>query len=373
MKGIKFLFIVLGMASLQGMPCLYAQPKSGDLFKEYTWTTQDIDGPEKHFRVGGKIGYRNTLDKFNEQIKKDGWIKFPYILDLKKATRAEIQIEKNLCHEDTKGLAISLNENGWITFPESDSIPEPQWDYLHHIYPVVPIPISSLKKTYNTFMLRVDDEQEWDWPQNLVYGVILRIYYEKDVYRPSVKWRTPRPRKSISEKTVLEITSETDKITNVDFMANYEDVNYEGDGIYSRWHYHYYCTKMMHHIGSKSEAPWKVTWNTEWVPDQKKPISIGAIITLIDEYKYFIRPVTNLHIERDYSVKLYKPYDQPVKWSTRSGEFSEKINIDQDPAGAIGCQLVWTSWSPCYSNGIFVNDRVIFTREGPCYDISSTG
>jgi hypothetical protein len=372
MKGIRTIMVALGMASLGAMPSLVtelvAQPKPGDLFKEYVWTTHDVNGTEKHFRVGGKLDYRNTPENFNEQIGEDGWIKFPYILDLKKARRAEIQIEKNLCHDGTKGLAINFNDNGWLTFPESDSIPSPQWQYLHHTYPAVSIPLHTLKTTYNTFMLKVDPEQEWDWPQNLVYGIILRIYYDKEVYRPSVKWRSPRPRRAIPEKTVLEITSATDKITNVDFIANYEDVNYEGDGVYQKWHYHYYCGKMIHHIGSNSEAPWKVTWDTEWVPDQSKPISIGAIITLIDEYKFFVRPVTDLQVERDYSVRLYKPYEQPAKWTTRADVFTEKVKIDRNPEEAIACQLIWTSWSPCYCNGIYVNDRVMFTREGPCYD-----
>ena len=198
MKGTKILIcIILGMASLNGMPSLVskavAQPKPGELFKEYVWTTQDVAGTEKHFRVGGRLDYRNTPENFNEQIGKDGWIKFPYILDLKKAIRAEIQIEKNLCHEGTTGLAINFNDNGWLTFPESDSIPSPQRNYLHHIYPVASIPLNALKTTYNTFMLKVDPEQQWDWPQNLVYGIILRIYYDKEVYRPNVRWKSPRP------------------------------------------------------------------------------------------------------------------------------------------------------------------------------------
>ena len=68
-----------------------------------------MEGKEKHFRVGGKLDYRNTPENFNELIDKYGWISFPYILNLKNAVRAEIQIEKNLCHEGTRGLSINFN------------------------------------------------------------------------------------------------------------------------------------------------------------------------------------------------------------------------------------------------------------------------
>lgn len=369
MKGInkRFLFTaIIILSAITG--ALYGQPQPGDVYKEYIWTTINVQGKEKHFRVGGKLDYRNTPENFNELIDKDGWIRFPYILNLKNAVRAEIQIEKNLCHEGTRGLSINFNENGWFRFPESDSIPYPQWNYLHHTYPVAEIPLNSLKKSGNLFMLQVDSIQEWNWPQNLVYGLILRIYYDKSIGPPDVRWITPRARSTISGNVVFEIKEGDIRIYNVDFIGNYEDINYEGDGIYHRWHYHYYYGKIMHNIGSVSEPPFKVTWNTDWIPDQEHPITIGAVVSFDDDYKFFMRPLRDLRLERDYHVMLIKPFDQPENWTTRADHFSEKIFINRDPVEAMACQLVWTSWSPCYGNGLYVNDYVVFTREGPCYD-----
>ena len=31
-------------------------------------------------------------------------------------------------------------------------------------------------------------------------------------------------------------------------------------------------------------------------------------------------------------------------------------------------RIIWTSWSPCYANGVLVNGIQILEREGPCYD-----
>ena len=88
-------------------------------------------------------------------------------------------IEKLLCHDGTRGLEISINDNPWIKVPEAESIAEPPWDYQHHTYPIVPLPLSQLSADgENQFRLRVGDEHPWNWPQHLIYGVHLRIYYE---------------------------------------------------------------------------------------------------------------------------------------------------------------------------------------------------
>ena len=76
-------------------------------------------------------------------------------------------MEKILCHDSTTGLAIEVNGRRWIGIPEAEAIPYPQWQYQHHIYPVVSIPLSFLKSGKgNQFRMRVDPEHPWKWPQN---------------------------------------------------------------------------------------------------------------------------------------------------------------------------------------------------------------
>ena len=63
-------------------------------------------------------------------------------MDQKDSLVHEVIIEKILCHDSTRGLSISINDNVWMEIAEADSIPYPQWDYQHHIYPVTEIPLS---------------------------------------------------------------------------------------------------------------------------------------------------------------------------------------------------------------------------------------
>jgi hypothetical protein len=57
-------------------------------------------------------------------------------------------------------------------------------------------------------------------------------------------------------------------------------------------------------------------------------------------------------------------------WLTREGEHSEKILINGDISLATAFRLAWTTWSPGYMNGLYLNDYVVFTSgaRNYCYD-----
>jgi hypothetical protein len=79
--------------------------------------------------------------------------------------------------------------------------------------------------------------------------------------------------------------------------------------------------------------------------------------------------VDSLRLERStYSVELCKPYRRPKGWFTRNGEFSERFQIRGDLEHATEAKMVFRTWSPGYFNGIYINDFLVFTREGPKYD-----
>ena len=66
-------------------------------------------------------------------------------------------------------------------------------------------------------------------------------------------------------------------------------------------------------------------------------------------------------------MELCKPYSIPKQWVTRKGEKSEDFEVKGDPSKAKAAQLVWSSWSPGYMNGIYINSKKVFQNEGPKY------
>ena len=106
-----------------------AQPQPRDVFREYAWSKPDGDAGGS-LRVGGRLDYGG------------GPIPVPHSVDLTDAVRAEVVIEKLLCHDGTRGLAIALNGREPIVFPEAEGIPVPPWDYQYFTYPVVQVPLA---------------------------------------------------------------------------------------------------------------------------------------------------------------------------------------------------------------------------------------
>lgn len=336
-----------------------AQPQPGDVFREYRWTNAGGDAGGA-LRVGGKVGYGG------------GPVSLPHRFDLEDATRAEIVLEKLLCHDGTRGLEISVNDHPWIPVPEAPDIPEPAWDYQHHTYPVVAAPLEHLRSDGPPrIRLRVSDEHPWNWPQHLIYGVHFRVYYDPArKSHPVGEIVSPARGAALGRQVELAVSaaSPNGALREVAFLGHHTDVNWEGDGRYTQWHYHYVRGELTGALATTTAAPWTATWDTSWVPDQPAPFRLAAWITDGTGLTFFTPAIGDLTFGRDgLSVELCKPYDIPKQWVTRAGEKSEKFRIAGDLDRAVAAQLVWVSWSPGYLHGISINGTKVFEREGPRY------
>ena len=349
---------------------LNAQPRPGDVFREYMWYNRSGDAGGA-LRVGGS----NSATYPDRQIVGDHWvtqwIELDHDLDLEDAVRAEAVVEKILCHDNTRGLAFQINDSGWIAVPEAEAIPYPQWAYQHHIYPSVPIPLQHIRGNGNSFRMRVEKSHPWNWPQNLIYGFHFRIYYDADSKpHPEAKLISPEPGSTAGRQVEFRCSasSANGDIERVDYLGLYEDVNYEGDGCYRQWHYHYFHGDLVHHLGRQTRPPFRLLWDTSWVPDQGEPMEFAARVTDATGMTVMTAAAGDVVLQRDgLSVELCKPYEVPRTWVTRKAVLAEKFAIKGDLSKAVAYQLVWASWSPGYMNGILINGIEVFGSEGPNY------
>lgn len=344
-----------------------AQPIPGDLFKEYTWFNVggDCNGA---LRVGGRLDYQ--LTKKAQAYQGEGLIVPEFDIDLGSAVRAELVIEKMLCHGDTEGLRVSINENKPVPLPDAEHISKPQSAYAHHYNAIVPLDLASLKHgSGNSFMFEVDTAGHW-WPQNLVYGMILRIYYKSSGLEARGELTQPKQGDTLGEVNQISFKAAPgEKIKKIDFMGYYEDADLEGDGLYSKWHYAYHKCDIYNHIGTISHTPLNFEWNTEWLPDQGETMKLAAFIHRSDGYIYMSEAVSDLTLERPrMSVELCKPYRRPKRWFTRNGVFEERFQIKGDLENMVEAKMVFRTWSPGYFNGIYINDFIVLMKEGPKYE-----
>lgn len=344
----------------------FAQPVPGELFKEYAWYNEGGDG-NGALRVGGRLDYQLTGKV--QPCLVDGLIVPVFDLDLASALRAELVIEKMLCHGDTEGLRVSMNGFDPITLPEAEHLIKPQSAYAHHYNAVVPVDLASLKAgSGNSFLFEVDTAGHW-WPQNMVYGMILRVYYNSAVLAERGAITQPREGETLGEINQVTYQAAPDEeVRKIDFVGYYEDVDLEGDGLYRQWHYAYHKCDIYNHIGT-SISTYSFEWNTEWLPDQVEEMKLAAFIHRSDGYIYMTEAVEGLTLERSgLSVELCKPYRRPKGWFTRNGVFEERFRIEGDLEKMVEAKMVFRTWSPGYFNGIYINDFIVFVKEGPTYE-----
>ena len=342
--------------------------ETGSTFRELNWNPNDSGLEEEFLRVGGKYDYRSEGSKLAEAVKKNGKISLPGVLVPERAQRAELIVERVQSHEDTKDLQVQLNNGPWLDVPEPAAIPGRAVDYMFHSNIRVPVPLATLLPEGNTFRFRVDTAQAWGWPQNLIYGLTLRVYEKPSTFLNEPLMKVDARRR---DNITLELQTErTADIESVTWLANYTDVNRWGEGVLNGWQYRMDGGKLSGGIGTATEPPYRVRWENEWIPRQHGTTQVSALIRMRDGTLHLLPAGKSLGSPHPggYVVKLLTPYEQPAFWVTRSGAYTQKFDLPHDPADVLEAQVEWLAWSPCYSAGITVNGNDLEeTDKGPCY------
>ncbi|WP_395344715.1 hypothetical protein PN836_008115 [Ningiella sp. W23] len=339
---------------------------SGDVYRDYVWTVESTED-DGFLRVGGNYGY--LTDKKLEDIgfHQNGFIPFGHSLDLDKAVSAKLIVEKLLSHEGTTGFAVQINQSDVLAFPESPHIPEPQTEFPHLFLPYVDVPISALNEgENNAFKFTVNEAHPWDWPQHLVYGITLRVYYNSAKAHSRATVNRP-PNNEIQLSTTLSVSSQG-PVHKVDYIGRFEDVDFNGNGQRYKWQYAIHKGKLGNHIGTSQKAPHSFQWDSTWLPEQSRAIEILAIVTAPDGIAYVTPVVDDLSLSRSHSIEMAWLNDVEDHWTTRSKAVDAEFTLTGDVEKASAAKMYWASWSSCYSHGVVINGYLTYTgMDEPCY------
>lgn len=312
---------------------IQANPAPGDIFKEHKWAAGMIRIASPacaalYFPSGNSANINFTL---SGTVSKTNAIK------------AEVTVQKVLCHDATTGFEVQLNSSGkWhaLGYGVGSTIPGDNYQYM--IFPSIAIPLDEIKDGQNVIMMRVASS---GWcPQNLAYGAILRVYYSSSVTHPTGSITAPSAN-SVIGKSVNITASTTGSIKQVDYIYNGLGVNWEGEGNFTQWHYHFDGLNIMHHLGTATSAPYQVAWNTEWIPTQPDgKLNVCARIVGNDDMVYMTEAVTLFLQRTGHSVEICTPSNVPAVWVTRAGAKSENFNVVGNIANAKAARICWSSW-----------------------------
>lgn len=350
-----------------------AQPQPGDVYREYRWRpTADGSGisNSRWQRVTGPdstdVRAHDFLPNLVNQLS---------VTDLEHAVRAEMSLEVLNVHPGTKGHRVRLNGGNWLPIPFSPLVPgshgsgQPALEYYTMQYPVVPIPLNSLRNGANTFEFTASRGTSFAnrWPQWISYGASIRVYYDKDAKdHPTGEITSHSDGATIGENEVFSATtSSTNPIRQVEFVGKYTDFNWKGDGNYRQWQDQTLYSQVRNHIGTDTSAPYSTSWDNDWVPDQDEPMEVSARIVDNTGLTYITPSVSGLELNRPYSVEMYKPFNVPRKWGTRDGKtHSARIPVYDDLSEAREAQITLATWNGPVADEIALNSHFLSTNVG---------
>jgi hypothetical protein len=345
---------ILGLACLLATAVsLHAQaargPQPGDVYREFAahqggdaWrvTNPEAEGdrPRRHL-PNPVLGFSiNTLDG---------------------AIRAEAMLDRWSGHVNTRRPQIRFNGKAWLDVPPPLVPPGPGEHEAHYFQdnPVIPVPIEYLKQGANTFEGTTSHMNPKGWGQWGLYSMILRVYYDP-AKRPHPTGRIVLPREgaTFGENPRVDVeASSVQGLARVDVLAWYEGYDENGDGVWLDWHGGNFQAvrggpaDLREHVGTAWRAPYQVTWDTRWVPDQQ-PRAVKLVARIMDSGGTWTvtRPVENLTLRRDgESVRLYRAGELPVRFGVRNRQVKScamAIPAEDDLSQVIEAGLHLRTW-----------------------------
>ncbi len=330
----------------------FRHPQPGDIYKEYS---------------RAMIAYSDW--RVTDPHATNIWIPDPSYLvnavipieidDLSGAIRAEAVIDLWQGHTGTTGKKMKLNGHSWISIPELTTTGGAGQCWLSQSNVVVDIPLDNLVTGTNYFEGTNEGQScySFDWGQHGWFGIIFRIYYSSDKPHPTGAITSHGSGDIFGDHpTVSASASGAAGIRRVDFLAYYDGLDTDGDGLYQDWHYYYHRlhdesdVNIAGHVGTAWNAPYEATWNTDWVPDQASgSVKLIARIQDNDGVWFVTDAVQGLTLSRTgMSVKLYKPYDVPEFFYVRADR-SEQCHFDipsgTDLSLATDARVVLSTWN----------------------------
>lgn len=315
------LFIIPVLPGVEGLEP--PGPKPGDVYKE-------VVVKASYFSTYTIISGSRSMHE-PDDIYQDLSFKTPD-LNLEGVRKVEVRAEMLSGVERLSGgritnkRTISFNGKPWITLADNplpnDRALAPKkniGEYTAFIYGTTEIPLTDFKPGINDFKFDCDggDEALFSW-----WAVTIRMYYNPGTPGPKGVLTSPTSNQSIGDKVEFKVdaSSPNGAISSVDYLGWFEDFNYTRDGIHQNWQFSTYRGTLTDHIGTSNAAPFSISWNTEWVPDQTRPMKFMARLTDEKGFMTLTPMVDGIILSRvGKSVRLYKALDIPPSGAAFSG------------------------------------------------------
>ncbi len=272
-------------------------------------------------------------------------------VDLTEAVSANLLMEFWNGHLSTVGKRFRLNGKTWIPFetPLHGTIPGRENEYAAQLSLAVPIPLAHLVAGDNR-LEGTCGTNAWNWGQWGWYCGVIRTVCAPSVKPLAARIVMPAGGATIADNPVIELAADDPSaITAVRFFAWYDGLDEGGDGVGKDWHGMLRRDGWEGHVGSLTAAPWQLTWDTTWLPDQ--PASSIKLVAHVQDRRglWTVTPVVDgLTLKRSHTIQLYRSQQVDLWAWVRDGVVKSSIvaiPFHHDLAKAESARLSLRSWN----------------------------
>ena len=344
MRNVSLLSVIL---------CILVQNADAQFYTQY-WATFDpiiYNGgrPQERLRANDAlITVHPVFSKSHREAHVNGLQLInvdEVITDLK---RAEVVFEMWGGHPLTENKRFTVNGRGTYHLPGLGNT-SAQCEY---VFPTIPITVSDLVTGVNAFQFACDRGTSF-WGGMIVDEMAVRCYLKDDdkrIVENGLKGFSARPSvdeiDEITEVKLNIVDGFQNLISKVHYLARYDGYDDRGDGSGNSWHGYTFNRIYTNHVGTSSQSPFSVVWDTRFIPTQGKAMAIKAVIELKNGLLFESEILDNLWFSKNRLPVLLLHSTNPSTpfWSRQGKVKTARITLPVEPREIESAELMVRIW-----------------------------
>jgi hypothetical protein len=243
---------------------------------------------------------------------------------LEHAIGAELILDYWHGHPGTRDKVVRINRRRWMPV-------EPVFEGLRGLDPLnvsaqlnmrLPVPLGDLVEGDNTLQGSCGGNPhgwgQWGW-----FAAQLRVRLDPAAVAPlamAVETSADAEGNLLENPTFSLKVERPEEVVEVRYVARHLGVDVDGDGRLEAFHGMLRKEGFEGHVGTATQPPFAVTWDTSWVPDQRAGAIAVQALVLDRAGIWRASPVVEgLSLPRkEHSVRLYRPVQQIAPFTVRN-------------------------------------------------------
>lgn len=267
------------------------------------------------------------------------------ITDIK---RAEVLLEMWGGHPETSNKRFSINGRGTYHLPGKENT----MSQCEYIFPSTPITTSDLVTGVNGIQFACD-KGEGSWGTFIVNETAVRCYLrdnDKRILDNGLIGFSVKPSiEKMDDITEIKLPISAaiqNQIAQVHYFARYDGYDDRGDGNGSGWHGYTFKQIYTNHIGTATQAPFSINWDTQMIPTEGRAMAVKAIIEFKNGLFYETKVLDNLWFKKDRPTVLLIPTTDTSEpfWAQLNRPRYAKITLPVDPKEIESAELLVRIW-----------------------------